>query len=114
MMNQETSNDQVVGQINRIRELIEAGMTPTMKARNSLYVMRDERGVVFVDNYDSPYAIALIVTDEGGFVAHSCSFGSAFRVNQSQAESYARSFFSSAGDRLIDDFASGLVGERIY
>jgi hypothetical protein len=82
-------------------------------AADRLYAYSDDRGMVLVDNYDSFDALALIVTHEGGLIAHICAELSAYEVSLDQAEYYAKRFFTGGGDLALRDALTGSA-KRVY
>lgn len=110
----ESFNATALERIEHIKALIEATMSERQKERRCLYVFPDDRGMVFADNYDSPWGAAIIVTHDGDYIGHSCAEGWGYSITAVQAERYARRFFTGAGDLLISDMIDGDLGARLY
>ena len=76
----------------------------------SVYVYNDSRGQVICDNFDNPFGIALITTDDG-YVIHACGDGHAKLCNEEDAKKGAVNFFNSMLGYVAYDYCEG---ERLY
>ena len=70
----------------------------TQKRSDHVYAYIEDRGVVICDNYDYPFAVTLIVTPTGLFLAHLNSTGQAYEVTEDQAHHIAKGFFTYGSD----------------
>lgn len=70
----------------------------TQKRSDHVYAYIEGRGIVICDNYDYPFAVTLIVTPTGLFLAHLNSTGQAYEISEDDATHIAKGFFTYGSD----------------
>jgi hypothetical protein len=73
----------------------------TQSRPDHVYAYIDERGIVIADNYDNPFAVALIVTPQERVLAHLCCDGRAYEITEDQADHIAKGFFTYGADYAV-------------